>query len=248
MVQLARPTQDVSDTGWNPQPVSEQVNEAVPNDGTYSSTTDPPSGATVEMQLAGIAYPSAGPQTLTVRLKNTGSSSVPVTVQLLQGGAVIASQTFYPTASFQDYVISLTTDQEAQITNYADLQVVLIEGAAPINCCPGVSLPAVLTATFSNGTGTCSCLNGQTVLLTLGAFGNPNAWGGMMSGGACGSGTVLFLSCSGGTFALTANGPCGFAGQIQGTYTCSPVSIVFAGIGFPPMSCCNGTATITVTI
>jgi hypothetical protein len=114
-------------------------------------------------------------------------------------------------------------------------------------CCGGVAIPTILHATFSNGTGTCTCLNGITVPLTLVGL----RWQGSFAG--CGRPrSDVFFACLGGPpqwlfqFTNPNLNACQSAVTVL-TGTCSPFA--FSGVVtiLPFTPCCSGTITVTVT-
>lgn len=131
-------------------------------------------------------------------------------------------------------------------------------GGISVNCCPGASLPATLYATFSNGTATCSCVNGETVTLT---YNGTDAWTGTYqidSGGTSGPPTAcaangvntMTLRCTIGGWSLSNTGPadsCSWlsAGLIS-TDCVSPISILFR-LSVNETYCCTGIFDITIT-
>jgi hypothetical protein len=105
-------------------------------------------------------------------------------------------------------------------------------------------VPQTLHATLSNGTGGCTCLNGQSVTLSYTAGGG-GVWQGTVPAG-CGSQTNLELQCNpgSGVWTLAGAGPCTIS-TVTPTTVCSPLSITFANQTVT--NCCSGTITITVT-
>src|ERR1043166_5160137 len=165
MNQKSRPDMDILVNGWTLTPVFSKVNEPVPNDSTFVTTAVSPQGAMFVVKLRNLEWPQEGTQTLTTRIRKTDSNDLPITVCLRQGQLLIAVETFEPTQSFEDYSIELTADQQEVITDYTDLNVTVIAGAISVDCCPSVTLPAVVHATYSNGSNGCEPLNGTTVPL-----------------------------------------------------------------------------------
>jgi hypothetical protein len=223
---------------WTPTPLFAWIDGVTPNDGAPILSGTNPQGDALGVKLAALAVPCAGAEALTVRM--SGDGATPVAVALLQGSQIIAANIFTPTAGFQDYTLTLTAAQVAQITDWTDLHVEVIAGEPTVSCCPN-PLPAVLYATFSGGTGTCACLNGATV--PLGYNSAADTWQGHAPG--CGGNISLSLHCAGGHWSLTQTSSCnGVASYLSSS--CSPLSVTFSTV-MGPMSCCTGTATITVT-
>jgi hypothetical protein len=240
MTQVARPTADDRVGGWTPTPLYQRINGVTANDAAPVASGSNPQGDAFEVKLAALAAPGPGAETLTVRM--AGDGSTPATVALLQGGTAIASARFMPTASFQDYTLTLSAAQSSQITDYTNLHVEVIAGDVKVTCCPN-ALPPLLQATFSGGTGGCSCLNGVTVAL---GWDGATYWSGSFT--ACGLVLVLGLTCpSGGQWALSGTvSPCillfGPVGPTSSS--CAPFALTFSGLSG---TCCSGTFTVTVT-
>lgn len=158
MNQAARPVADVSVSGWTPEPVCAQINEAVANDGTMVSSQENPEGDTFEVDFPVLAKPVAGEHTLTVRMRRTPGADVSVKVSLRMGvGGAVATRIFKPTDSFADYSFELTDGEQAAITNYADLR--LNVSAGPTKGC-GLCAAAPLQWKFKlEGFVNASCTN-----------------------------------------------------------------------------------------
>ncbi len=113
MTQKARPAADVSNDGWTPTPVYAQLNEAVPDDGTF--VTAPAQGGSFIVRLARLAAPVVGPDefphTLTIRLSGPGL----VLIEFLQGETLIAMRVVDPPPGFAPYTITLTRVEAARI-------------------------------------------------------------------------------------------------------------------------------------
>jgi hypothetical protein len=244
MTQLARPTQDVSTGLWTPKPLYAQLNEAVADDSTLVSSAGDPQGDTFVVQLRPLAWPKPGGTTrLTVRLRQSGGGgTMLVTVSLWQGSTLIAVRVFTPTANFADYVIDLTAAEVAAISDYSILRVQVTASKPVVSCCPqGIS--AVLYATFTNGTGTCTCLNGLSA---------PLVWqpaNGFWESGqvaVCGKTAALLLrlQCAGSNFFVSSS-LCQLRASPQPADSCSPFQITWTGViaGL----CCSGTIDLTVT-
>jgi hypothetical protein len=142
MSQIALPVSDVSVTDWTPTPVWEQVNLPTPDDVHLVTSGTSPGGARFKVNLARLARPSSGPQVLTVRLKQTGTPSISVSVTLWQGTTSIAGGSVQPAGSFTDFTITLSDAEIARITDYANLQVEVATAVAA-GCCPD-PLPSTL--------------------------------------------------------------------------------------------------------
>jgi len=103
-------------------------------------------------------------------------------------------------------------------------------------CCPGVRIPKTLHLSFSGYTGTCSCLNSVTAVLTWNSsVGN---WNGPYTANCGGTGTA-FLVCQSGVFNLSLSGQVIASGQgLTGYLACSPT---FSTSGSFAASCSGGT-------
>jgi hypothetical protein len=121
MTQKARPVWDVSEGSWTPTPIFPQLNEIIPDDMSLVTSSTTP-GDVFEVQLAALAKPGAGPETLTVRLRKTDTPVAYAVCYLMQGSTLIAGRVFQPTLAFANYPMNLTPAEIAAITNYADLR------------------------------------------------------------------------------------------------------------------------------
>jgi hypothetical protein len=116
------------------------------------------------------------------------------------------------------------------------------------SCCPN-PLPGTLYATFTNGTGTCSCLNGYTITITGPSPGTE--WVGT-GGPICSvSQVVLSLFCLyevdvGRVWVLSAGTFCGLRAILPASNAiCSPFYIKFSGVAVS--DCCSGSVDVTIT-
>lgn len=240
MSQIALPVSDVSVTDWTPTPVWQQVNLPTPDDAHMVTSGTSPDGARFKLNLAHLARPGSGPQVLTVRLKQTGTPAISVTVTLWQGSTAIAGGSIQPTASFADYTITLSDSEIARITNYANLQVEVATSLV-IACCPD-PLPITLHLTGNLGLG--------TIALT---YDGSRYWASSSHALSCGASVQFRLECNG-TMAdefsldLSCDGshwyPMG--GDVL-TANCSPLNLDFrlniSGLCHP----CNDFVVVTVT-
>jgi hypothetical protein len=110
-------------------------------------------------------------------------------------------------------------------------------------CCHPTNVPSTLHATFSNGTGSCSCFNGLSFAMT---YDSVNARWSASGLTICGLGTnSLLFQCNGATWGLQGTGACSFQGG-GATAVCSPFSVSFTTLSVSPV-CCNGAIDVTVT-
>jgi hypothetical protein len=242
MSQIARPKSDDFTGGWTPTPLYKHVNGVNPNDGGPIQSSPSVQGDACQVKLKGLAWPKpGGPEVLTVRL--AGDGAMKATVVLRQGGTPIADKELTPGSSFASTVITLNADQMAAISNYNDLHVELIAGDVKVSCCAN-ALPAVLTATCSGGTGTCSCWNGLSVKLIWDA--TRSLWSSPPFTVCDRSSSVLQLVCNqANQWGLNCTGPCAFQAGTP-TVNCDLPQWVFP-VSAVEESCCDGTLTVTVT-
>jgi hypothetical protein len=252
-LQVAWPVADDLTGNWGPTPVYPHVNGPAPHDGSPAATADLTDGDSFEVKLAGLAWPSAGPQVLKVRL--AGDGATPVSVALLQGGQVIAAATFTPPSSWQTYTLTLTDAQKAQISNYADLHVV-VAGPVQTPCCPN-PLPATLHGTLRGGLSGTMTFTASNILQGVWITPGDPAYAVQMCG-AAGDISQLILSCNQvrqawfiQVNAIGGNG-CSVAGgafQADAGGTCSPFRQTWTGlVGAHTGCCCDGvTFNLTVT-
>jgi hypothetical protein len=108
-----------------------------------------------------------------------------------------------------------------------------------------VVIPFTLHATFSGGTGTCTCLNGQTVaLVNNGGV----VWQGAVNPGCNGATGQLTLTCSASAFwNVSILGGCAIQSTQPTSFTCSPLVLNFTNLTVLNNVCCVGTINITVT-
>jgi hypothetical protein len=249
MPQIARPVGDVSNSGWTPQTVFDEINEVNADDASYVASSGNPQGDTFEVYLASMALPDIGPQILKVRVRNTGPDQIEVTAKLMDGTTLVAIRLFYPTQSFVTYEFPLTAAEIARIVNYEDLTLRVTAGpAVSVPCCPN-RLPEVLVGNLTNKTGALTCLPDQILLTTVAPYGVWN-WDGS---GVCGPGsTNLSVTCrgadcngmnlqSGGAFL----GPASQYPDSSPQCRCSPVNLVYTVSGV--FGAGSGGYTLTVT-
>jgi hypothetical protein len=225
------------------------LNEPVPDDLTYVYSRNNPQGDTFEVKLAPLAWPEPGTVTLTVRLRKTDSPAAKVTLALLQGSTVLASQVVDPQQSFSQPSppITLTVTTTGPITNYTDLRLRVMAPVA-VGCCDGL-VPALLKATFSNKTGTCTCLPDSMILSY--SFGLQE-WLGTVGPGPCGGpSVVLVLSCTGTIctdwFLSSPDTSLSFSAHPDSAGChCNPLNLTFSGITAVGLNC-SGSFTITIT-
>ena len=123
MSQYGRPITDITNVGWIPIPVYAQIDEVSPDDGDYVISSADPGTSSFEVRLTELAQPEFGSHTLSVRLDKTDLGDLPVTIELLQGGSVVATRLVpTPTLSFHTYDFTLTDIEIGAITDYANLR------------------------------------------------------------------------------------------------------------------------------
>jgi hypothetical protein len=126
MSQKAQPVADVTVGSWSPVPVSPNVNEPIPDDGTFVSSPGSVGGDTFEVKLAEMGEPGSGAHTLTVRLRLVGTDPLMVVVSVVQSNVVIAIRNVPSsslTGDFTDFPVQLTEAEIEKITDYASLRV-----------------------------------------------------------------------------------------------------------------------------
>jgi hypothetical protein len=165
-----------------------------------------------------------------------------LTTSLLQAGSHAVATVYQPDDGFQSSQASLVQVVRDCGSGGGG------GGTTTVPCCPN-ALPTTLYATYSNGTGSCTCLNGLTVVLQW----DGTAWTGTYQG--CGSGvtTTVKLQCSvqafGPLWAVLQSAPsppgCLSPGGQVTTYTCNPPSFPFTFSG--ETGCCQGSYEVTVT-
>lgn len=126
----ARPIVDITTTGWTPSStlgggVAMCTLVADGSDSTYVTSSTAPSAQVWEAKLPAM---SAAPQTVTNRVEFTGGAvSGTVVTALVQGTTVIASRTdtwsSSPPTTPTDLVLTLTSGQQAAITDLTDLRI-----------------------------------------------------------------------------------------------------------------------------
>jgi hypothetical protein len=245
--QAALAASDISNNGWSPSPLTPQINVS-PADTNWVTSQSDSQGNNFEVKLQGLAWPSPGPQTLTVRLR-CGAGNNPVSIVLLDGNTIIASTTVTPTTSFQAYTMVLTPAQIATTTDYSNLRV-QVATSNQVNCCPFNPVPFALKATVTN-ISACQCVDGHVVTLTWNS--TQQAWVGSDSGivcKPCGSNCnlMLTLKCVGAQFQLTIQcspGAPTMTVPAGAGATCSPFNqtFTFGPTNMDISSCCNGTIT-----
>jgi hypothetical protein len=113
-------------------------------------------------------------------------------------------------------------------------------------CCGNVSIPTTLHATFTSGTGTCTCLNGITIVLTH----QPNGiWQGSFAGCGRPRSDAAFY-CQGTQWIFQLVNPNLNACQSDQTVltgTCSPFAFTGPVTILAATPCCTGTIQVTVT-
>jgi hypothetical protein len=140
--QTAHAVETLENGDWSPTPVHEflgEVEEPAHVDDTFVCSSPCPDQDAFEVKLADLQPPQAGGGTLAVRLRKQGEGQVAVQVELREGGNVIASDTFEPTASFDDYEIEFSEQDLATINDWSDLRVRVTADVVSSPDCPSTS-------------------------------------------------------------------------------------------------------------
>ena len=119
VVQLIRPTSDITSGAWSPSTGTDlfaMLDEVSPNDSDFITTTST-STAEVGLSTAGDPAVSTG-HIIRYRAKGTGT----LTVSLIQGTTVIATNVPSLTTSFQTYTFTLSGAEADSITDYSNLR------------------------------------------------------------------------------------------------------------------------------
>lgn len=167
MTQQAVPIADVSNNGWNPEPLYEHIQDYSWFAEDYVSSPADPNANTFIVQLSPLTWPInrlAGK--LKIRIRKTNTDNLKTFVSLVQGNSLLNLWVIEPTETFDTYTLALSASELQAITNYSDLRVRVQaggQGGIPVLCCP-VPLPETVHATFTNVL-FCSCLNGFTMAL-----------------------------------------------------------------------------------
>ena len=118
-VQFIRPASYISAGAWTPSTgasLFDTINETPADDATYNTT---PSASNFEVKLgAGSAPGVTTGHIARYRAQGTGS----LTVRLMQGATVIATNTPSITAAYQTFTFTLSGAEAAAITDYTDLR------------------------------------------------------------------------------------------------------------------------------
>jgi len=119
VVQLIRPTSDISSGAWTPSTGSDlfsMLDETVADDNDYIVTT---STSTAEVGLSSASDPAVSTgHIIRYRAKGTGT----LTVKLMQGATTIATHVPTLTTSFQTFTFTLSGAEADSITDYSNLR------------------------------------------------------------------------------------------------------------------------------
>jgi hypothetical protein len=172
MNQNSRPISDVAVTNFTPTPAFSRINEETPDDLSFVASNSNPQGSRFEVLLNTLSWPQAGVMQLSLRLRNTESPGVEVTVLLLQGGLLIAYRKATPSTSFADLdpPFVLTDAEKARITDFTNLRVLIVAGTATTSFCSLVPLAPIYytitpAAIANNNCSACTLLNDTTLLI-----------------------------------------------------------------------------------
>lgn len=157
MTQYARPSSDVSNSGWATAPLWSKVDEVVADDADLISASS--NGNVCELGMGSVTDPNGNTgHTITIRRRSAAGHSC--TIDLVQGTTVIASFTDTTAgATFADITYTLSASEADAITNYADLRLRLTLGAS-VNYrvsqaffeCPDAGITGVMSQTLGNVT------------------------------------------------------------------------------------------------
>lgn len=173
MSQKVYPVADIDPGDFTPTPVYAQIDDVYyPNDNTFVTSGAETDGDTFVVDLGFATWPENRllPFTLRVRLCKTEQGDLPVIVRLFSTDGLIAVRVIEPTESFKTYCLRLTEAEAFFIEDYLSLTLAVSVGnPVQVACCPQ-KLPAVLTATITDKTGTCSCMPDEIQLIWNPAF------------------------------------------------------------------------------
>ena len=113
---IARPTSDISNTGWTPSTGSDlyaMLDEVSPDDADYISTSSV--GAVCKFGMNATAFPGSASQQLSLRASSSTGNGLSVTIK--DGATTIASRTLTLTPTFDLHTITLTSGEIAAITS-----------------------------------------------------------------------------------------------------------------------------------
>ena len=113
---IARPTSDISNTGWTPSTGSDlyaMLDEVSPDDADYISTSSV--GAVCKMSLNATQYPGSASQQLSLRASSSTGNGL--TVVIKDGATTIATRSLTLTPTFDLHTITLTSGEIAAITS-----------------------------------------------------------------------------------------------------------------------------------
>lgn len=123
-VVVAHPTGDVSTGGWTTTPLYQKIDEVTASTADFVTSADNPSNDTFEVNLTSLSGVSPdGPHTIEYVLQAVNSSTLDVTIALVENTTVIASWTHnnIPT-EWTRYSSVLTSGERAAITDYTNLR------------------------------------------------------------------------------------------------------------------------------
>jgi hypothetical protein len=110
------------------------------------------------------------------------------------------------------------------------------------DCCPSDPVSTSLFATFSNGTGDCTCLNGLSVPITYDP--HDQKWKATHISACSVSNMSVTLHCASGVGWELTLGGCA-SDLIVRTGTCSPFLLSYPGVAIT--GCCTGQVDVTIT-
>jgi hypothetical protein len=132
MVQFGRPISDIATNSWTAAPLWSKLDEVSFSDADFVESANN-ANTTAEIALSALGDPNSGAGHVVryrYAISATGGNSRDITVQLYQGGTLIAAGTTRtPTATaYAADSFTLTAGEADAITSYADLRLRLVAG------------------------------------------------------------------------------------------------------------------------
>jgi hypothetical protein len=246
MSQAAVPISDDYSTGWAPTPITPVISELIPLDNQWVTA----SSGVFMVKLAPMSQPGPGTQQILLHLQQSTANAQNVAVILYQGTSTpVATRSFTPGTSFSQFTVTLTTEEQALITDYTNLH---LQVSVVTTCATGL-MPTTLYATLHDEDH-CPCAAG-TIALNWNGF----AWSGTGPFGNCPHEITLTLTpngtnCESWSLVVSFTDNCDGGTTVPSGYSCDCATQVFSwGVIWPSSGhCgCSGTPTawtITITI